>query len=354
MSTYTKEKNVIVITLDNSNGSYRLDINTGIFYGIKGNPVKICPRKNEIRSLFPYYRSDNGNNLGYIIHKMIADYPSTSAYTRFVTAMQGADKVDALGFPLLCLTREQYEYLGNNIKSLSAWQKENDMEEFSYRSFFRWCEYEKAKKSLGAVADLLTPDMYYTLTNHSPTITPEEINVCAYYLNRGKYWEYHGGNVGNLIRYIELCRLLEKAPQKVNNFMREYCETKKTYELRKTEFDNKKMALNYSKHSKAWEFEYGNYKVVIPATAQDIVTEGQKMHHCVGSYVDRVLENDCYICFVRHKDTPDECYITCQVYTDGTIGQYFLAYDHYISSEEDRAFKAAFAEHLAKVWSGTL
>ena len=354
MSTYTKEKNVIIITLDNSNGSYRLDINTGIFYGIKGNPVKTCPRKSEIRSLFPYYRSDNGTNLAYVIHKMINGYTNTSAYPRFVEAMQSADKVDALGFPPLSLSYEQYEYLGKNMKSLSAWLKENDMGEFSYRSFFRWCEYDKARKSLGAVADLLTPDMYYALTNHLPDITPEEIGVCAYYLGRGKYWEYHNGSVNTLLGYIEYCRLLEKAPQKVNNFMREYCETKKEYELRKTEFDNKRMAMNYAKYAKAWEFEYGDYKIVLPTCGQDIVTEGSRMHHCVGSYVDRVIRGETYICFVRHKDTPDDCYITCQVYTNGEIGQYFLAYDHYISSAEDKAFKAAFAEHLARVWNGTI
>lgn len=174
--------------------------------------------------------------------------------------------------------------------------------------------------------------------------------MCAYYLGRGKYWEYHGGSVRNLIQYIDLCRLMEQPPQKVNNFMREYCETVKTYELRRTEFDNRRMALNYSKHNKAWEFEYGDYKVIIPTTAQDIITEGQRMHHCVGSYVNRVLENDCYICFIRHKNTPDTPYITCQVYNNGEIGQYFLAYDHSISSERDKAFKSAFAQYLAEIW----
>lgn len=350
MSTYTKEKNVIVITLDNSNGSYRLDINTGIFYGIKGNPVKTCPRRSEIRSLFPYYRSDNGNNLDYVIHNMIGGYPNTSAYPRFVSAMQSADKVDSLGFPPLRLSYEHYVYLGENIKALSAWAKDNDKSEFIYRDFFRWCEYEKVKKNLGAIADLLTPDMYYAIIHTRPDLTNEEIGVCAYYLGRGKYWEYHGGTVGTLISYIEYCRLMEKAPQKVNNFMREYCETKQEYELRKTEFDNKRMALNYAKYSKAWEFEYGDFKIVIPTTGQDIVTEGSRMHHCVGGYVDRVVRGETYICFVRHKDTPDECYITCQVYTNGEIGQYFLAYDRYISTDRDKAFYKAFQEHLRAVW----
>jgi hypothetical protein len=350
MSNYTKEKNLIIINLDNSNGSYRLDINTGIFYGIKGSPVKTCPRRYEIRSLFPAYRTDNSNNLGYIIHKMIDRYSNTSAYPHFVTAMQSADKVDALGFPLLSLREEHYIYLGENAKALSLWAKDNDKSEFNYRDFFRWCEYEKAKKNLGAVADLLTPDMYYALTHERPDLTPEEFGVCAYYLGRGKYWEYHEGSIYSLIQYIEYCRLLDKTPQKVNNFMREYCETKKEYILRKTEFDNKKMALNYAKHSEAWEFEYGDFKIVIPTTAQDIVTEGNRMHHCVGSYVDRVINGDTYICFVRRKDTPNECYITCQVRTSGCIGQYFLAYDNYISSEADRAFYNAFAEHLERVW----
>lgn len=143
---------------------------------------------------------------------------------------------------------------------------------------------------------------------------------------------------------------MERAPQKVNNFMREYCETKKTYDLRKAEYDNKQIAINYAKHSKAWEFAYGDYIIVIPTSGQDIIDEGAKMHHCVGSYVGDVVRNYTYICFVRRKDTPNIPYITCQVYTSGEIGQYFLAYDRYISDEKDKAFKAAFANHLRQVW----
>ena len=351
MATYRKEKNLIIISLDNSNGSYRLDINTGIFYGIKGSPIKTCPRRSEICSLLSNHRYDYDSNLAYIIHRMIGNNADTSAYTRYVEAMQNADKVDALGFPSLHLTKEQYRFLGENTTALSLWAKDNDKSAFSFHGFRKWCEFEEAKKNLGAVADLLTPDMYYTITSNLSNLTIEEIGVCAYYLGRGKYWEYHRGSVGSLAEYIEVCRLMEKVPQKVNNFMREYCETKQEYELRKTEFDNKKMALNYAKHGKAWEFEHGDFKIVIPTTAQDIVTEGSRMHHCVGSYVGRVLNGDTYICFVRHKDTPEECYITCQVHTDGTIGQYFLAYDRYISTDCDKAFYSAFQEHLRAVWN---
>lgn len=350
MSTYTKEKNIITITLDGSNGSYRFDINTGIFYGIKGLPVKICPRKREIYSLF-CPRNRSGSNLAYIVSRVFDNGGNTSAYPNYVSAMQGADKIDALGFPLLSLYYEHYAYLNNNIKSLSAWLKDHDKSEFVYHNFSRWCEFDKAKKSLGAAADLLTPDMYYAITQSRLNLTTEEIGVCAYYLGRGKYWEYHNGNVSSLVNYIDYCRALKKEPQKVNNFMREYCETKEYYNLRKTEFDNKRIADNYAKQQKAWEFEHGNFKILIPTCGQDLVTEGQLMHHCVGGYVNEIIENNCYICFVRKKETPEVPYITCQVYRDGRIGQYYLAYDRYINSNEDCEFKVAFQNHLNEVWN---
>ena len=349
MSTYRKEKNLIIISLDNTKGDYCLDINTGVFYGIKGNPVKTCPRRSEIYSLFSNYRNSDNSNLKYVLYHIFRNYYNTSDYMKRVGAMQAADKIDAIGVDTLYLSNEQYIYLGEHIKNLSEYMKEYGT--FTFRDFRAWNEFKQAKKKLGSIADLLTAEMYYAIICANADLTLEEIGACAYYLGRGKYWEYHGGNVGNLIRYIEMCRLMEQPPQKVNNFMREYCETKKTYELRKTEFDDKRMALNYSKHSKAWEFEYGDYKVFIPTTAQDIINEGQRMHHCVGSYVSRVVENDCYICFIRHKDTPDTPYITCQVHTNGIIGQYYLAFDTRISSETDKAFKSAFEYHLKKVWA---
>lgn len=350
MSTYRKEKNLIIISLDNTSGDYTFDIATGLFYGIKGSPVKTCPRRSEIRSLFPRYRGDNGNNLDYVLYQMFTHTDSTASYTEYCEFLQAADKVDAIGMPPLYLRKEQYRYLGENIKLLSAWLKANPNEEFTFRHFKQWSEYEKAKKTLGSVADLLTAEMYSTIKVFYSNITIEELGVCAYYLGRGKFWEYHRGDISRLINYLEMCKAMEKAPQKVNNFMREWWETKEEYELRKIEFDNRKIANNFAKHSKAWEFEYGDYTIILPTCAKDIIDEGSNMHHCVGGYVSNVIENQTYIVFVRRKDTPNECYITCQVNTDGSIGQYFLAYDRYIHEQADIEFKKAFAEHLRKVW----
>ena len=71
------------------------------------------------------------------------------------------------------------------------------------------------------------------------------------------------------------------------------------------------------------------------------------MHHCVGNYVNKIVDGSTYICFIRHKDNPDKQYITCQVDPNtGKIGQYYLAYDGLISSKEDIEFREAYQKYL--------
>ena len=349
MSNYRKEKNLIIINLDGASGDYRLDINSGILYGVKGTPIKTCPKKGEVTDLFKTY-GEGRTNLSYMLNRMLRNARYTCEYTQYIKALSGADKLDAIGMDCQCFCTEQYEYVADNIKSFVAWSKSHETGIFSFSEFMNWCEFEKVKSSLGSLANQLTPDIYYSIKRELGNLSTERLGVCVYYLVRGKMWEYERGSLWRLKNYFEWCDLLGKAPQKVNNFMREYVEVKREYELRKTEFDNKRLAMNYAKHSKAWEFEYGDYVVVIPTCGQDIVDEGANMHHCVGSYVRDVVEGSTYICFVRHKDTPNKCYLTCQVLTDGRIDQYFLAHDRHISSDEDYAFKSAFANHLQEVW----
>lgn len=350
MSTYRKERNIIIFNIDGTNGEYRLDLNSGILYGIKGNPIKTCPKKSAIVNTLWNSGDKTYTNLRSLLRSMIGNNTYTTAYPRYVEALSGAEKIDALGVEYLWCELEGYAYIGKHIKEFNAYRNERGLNNFHYSRFRKWLNYENAKKTLGNIAEQMTEDMYDCLINEMPTITSEELSVAIYYLVRGKMWEYEH-SVSNLVRYFNYCRTMETAPQKVNNFMREYCETKATYERKKAEYDDKRLRANYEKHKAAFEFAYGDYVVVLPQSGQDIVAEGQNMHHCVGGYVNRVVENDCYIVFIRHKDTPDKCYLTCQVYTNGEIGQYYLAYDRRISTAEDKAFKEAFALHLTTHWA---
>ena len=169
------------------------------------------------------------------------------------------------------------------------------------------------------------------------------------YANRDRFETYLF--MTRLRQYLDYCKDLNKKPNKQPNFVREFVETRREWVLRKTEFDNAKIKANYEKQAKAFEFAYGDFVVVVPSCAKDIIDEGANMHHCVGGYVNSVIDNDTYIVFVRHKNTPDKCYLTAQVNpSDGRLEQYYLAHDRRISSEEDKDFQKAFSEHLRRNW----
>lgn len=159
--------------------------------------------------------------------------------------------------------------------------------------------------------------------------------------DKKKYYGYCYGKE-YILTYIECCKIMGKKPVKTNNFMREYIETTIAYDIWLETSKNERFLSHYERYKDNLTFSYGNYTVVLPKNMQDLVTEGNEMHHCVGSYGNRVADGETLIVFVRHKDTPDKCYITAQINPkNGELGQYYLAYDKTITNLEDREFKTA-------------
>ena len=67
------------------------------------------------------------------------------------------------------------------------------------------------------------------------------------------------------------------------------------------------------------EWENGDYVIVAPKTAQDLVDEGSALHHCVASYVELVANGDEKVMFLRKKDTPNESLVTFSFDNDFNI-----------------------------------
>ena len=348
MPTYRKEKNIVFITLD-ENKTYRLDINTGVIYGVRGKPIKTIPNRPQVERMF--WRNRESSNLEGFLYEAFCR-PAISE--RAIELLQKADKLDAVGVPFMFWSYGQVDFLAEHLREYVAWKKEHKDERFEYAAFHETIERKALIQQYGALfANEENCRLYNRFKGYINNPTIEEFSALAHFVNRAYLFEYEGEGYGaweKIRKYFEMCRKIGKTPEKTNNFMREYVETKRLYEQRKAEYDNRRMRDNYEKQSKAWDFEYGGYRVVIPTCGQDIVTEGEQMHHCVGGYVNRVVEGRCYIVFIRKTDAPDDCYITCEVYPNGNIGQYFLAYDRYISTEEDKDFRAKFQNHLRAVW----
>ena len=67
-------------------------------------------------------------------------------------------------------------------------------------------------------------------------------------------------------------------------------------------------------------------------------------NNCVASYIDKVINGDCSIIFLRNKNNIDKCYVTCEVREiyDKELDVYFpkivqakRAYNENTSKEDD-------------------
>lgn len=60
-------------------------------------------------------------------------------------------------------------------------------------------------------------------------------------------------------------------------------------------------------------FEKDGLKIVSPAVPDDIIAEGNSLHHCVGGYIDRVAKRECIIVFLRQCFDETIPYYTIEV-----------------------------------------
>lgn len=79
----------------------------------------------------------------------------------------------------------------------------------------------------------------------------------------------------------------------------------------------KNVARKYSHLEKITELDeegkcIDKYSILIAKSATDIVQEGKNMHHCVGSYVNKMMNEDCVILFLRMSKVLDLSFITIE------------------------------------------
>ena len=53
--------------------------------------------------------------------------------------------------------------------------------------------------------------------------------------------------------------------------------------------------------------------VMLPTSPEELSAEGIALHHCVGSYADRVARQECIIVFIRHEDDVSTPFYTAEV-----------------------------------------
>lgn len=357
-----KNKNLLEFSLTNRKGiskSYRYNINDGCIYGPSGRALKNCP-SGLARALTHIGKTNYERLLSYVCG---VDATLYNGY-----APEQAKDFSIFYDKLLSLGYTNIEVYRNFIECmkyggyLGRYKKVDDSNIFKANHFLCYVFQNEVCDMLNyPTLKSLNEEEFRevirvtVLSSSRNDYTFNEAEIMAYYLYRGyinEVFEQERLHQGESLihNYITYCRKLHKPYAKTNNFLRELAETKREYNLRKAELDKAIFTENYSKHPKAWNFTYNGYTVLIPQTGEDLIQEGRSMHHCVGSYVDRVLKNETYICFIRKVAKPDKPYITCQVSPHGEIGQYYMAHDKLISSDEDKTFRKAYQQYLNEIW----
>lgn len=83
--------------------------------------------------------------------------------------------------------------------------------------------------------------------------------------------------------------------------------------LKDLEQKEKDKVIYESQKDLAWKPRNSDYCIIVPKNADDVVDEGNKMNHCVGSYIGRISKKDTFIVFMRKQEEEDAPYITVEV-----------------------------------------
>lgn len=99
-----------------------------------------------------------------------------------------------------------------------------------------------------------------------------------------------------------------------------------------------------------WENE--DYIIIPAGKCEELVAEGQALHHCVGAsntYMERMAQGDSWILFLRRKSDIETPYYTIEIgLADDKIRQYYSEYDRQPDKKEISRVLSAYKDSLGR------
>ena len=114
---------------------------------------------------------------------------------------------------------------------------------------------------------------------------------------------------------------------------------------------NEMKEKNFEKQraEKAWmEWQHDGLLIRLPVSGDEIIKEGEKLHHCVGGYVDRAADGRTTILFIRRAENPEEPFFTLE-WLNNHVQQCKSKYNlDYFKDPQVKSFVAEWVRHLEK------
>jgi hypothetical protein len=136
---------------------------------------------------------------------------------------------------------------------------------------------------------------------------------------------------------VDYVRMMSDLSTKYDKYPRHLLTThriaSRNYTRLKQEFNEEKFKQRINKD---YECTFGEYRFIYPESTQEIKDEASQQSNCVASYIDRVIDGQCHIMFLRKKDNPDKSLVTIEI-VDNKIVQAKRRFNDPVTFEDQEA-----------------
>lgn len=301
------------------------------------NTLDIC--KRAMTGFDRYYLGDflgeinylvDGNNCGNVIH-YFAKHPEVEviystykslALIRGLTPNKGTNPHEIVGLSKSALktyvdfirnTHNYYDHMNKYMPYIKQLDTLYAGKPDKFREFFDFMRRIN-------ISDV--PELYRMCTNHNYDLDRLESYLTDdIYTYQGIEDPREGFQI--LSDYVDICDRMgapiEKYPKSLklshdiaSKNLKIVISKREAEEFQETVSQKDYLSLKYKND---------DYVVIIPEKAEDVIDEGRKLHHCVGSYVSKVRRGETKICFMRETKKVDLPLITLEV-RNGRLTQY--------------------------------
>lgn len=131
------------------------------------------------------------------------------------------------------------------------------------------------------------------------------------YLKTYEAIEYIEGLLNEILDYASM---MHEISPKFDKYPRHFLTTHKiasrNYNRLKVQFEEEKFK---NRINKDMEKNFDEFCFIYPDSTQDIKDEATQQNNCVASYIQRVINGECHILFLRKREDPDKSLVTIEV-----------------------------------------
>ena len=135
----------------------------------------------------------------------------------------------------------------------------------------------------------------------------------------------------------DYCNMMHKISPKFDKYPRHFLTTHKiaarNYNRLKEQFDEEEFQKRIKPEM---ERTFGEFVFIYPKSTNEIKDEAVQQNNCVASYIKRVLDDECDILFLRHKDAPETSLVTVEV-RGGVIVQASQRFNYAVTQDQQGA-----------------